>query len=126
MYPVENIPDGDRLFYRIHPNLVDEGKIIPGAFKEIGDGMSTAWSKYSTSTQLQQRAKSLVNIVSLEVLSVRAINGLEVIHDPLYNEKENIDDQAHSLIKGIPKQKVLKARIRDTLVDIAKWEIQVA
>lgn len=126
MYEVEEIPNHDKLFYRIHPNWMNDGQIIPGAFRELGDGMSTAWSKYSTPTKLQERAGSLVNIISLEVASVRSIKSLEVIHDPLYDKKRGIDDQAHSLVKGIPKQKILKASVRDWLIDIAKWEIKVA
>lgn len=126
MYKIEEIPDTDKLFYRIHPNWVVDGEIIPGAFREVGDGMSTAWSKYSTPTQLQKRASSLVNIISLEVRPVRSIGGLEVIHAPLYNQIEQIDDQAHSLVKGIPKQKILRAKVRDSLIDIANWEIKIA
>ena len=126
MYIVEPIPNSDKLFYRIHPNWLDEGKIIPGAFREIGDGMSTAWSKYSTAKNLQDRAKALVGIISLSVGGIREIEGLEVIHDPLFDEVNNIDDQAHSLVKGIPKDKKLKARVRDMLVDLSSWEIKVA
>jgi hypothetical protein len=126
MYVVEPIPDSDKLFYRIHPKWLDNGEIIPGAFREINDGMSTAWSKYSTAKNLQDRAKVLVGIVSLSVGGIRAIDGLVVVHDPLFDETDGVDDRAHSLVKGIPKDKKLKARVRDMLLDLSFWEIKVA
>jgi len=38
MWQIEQIPDADRLFYRIHKSFVVDGEIIPGAFQERGEG----------------------------------------------------------------------------------------
>ena len=50
MIPVEEIPDTDWLFYRVHVNLVrsTNGKLNPNCFRDLGGGMSTDWSRYGS------------------------------------------------------------------------------
>ncbi len=48
MWKVEIIHDKDKLFYRVHKSFLRAGKLLLGVFREIGDGMSTDWEKYST------------------------------------------------------------------------------
>ena len=40
MFPSENIPDPDRLFYRLHQSYFVEGILTPGVFRDRGEGMS--------------------------------------------------------------------------------------
>lgn len=57
MYPVEHIPDEGKLYYRVHKSYIQDGQVIPGAFREIIDGMSTDWEKYSMAIECRDRAK---------------------------------------------------------------------
>ena len=47
-WPVEDIPDGDKLFMRVHRNWCPGGDLSPGVFRDHGGGMSTDWERYST------------------------------------------------------------------------------
>jgi len=53
----EDIPNEDRLYYRVHQTYLLMGELKPGVFREIGDGMSTDWAKYSTPLESRNRAK---------------------------------------------------------------------
>lgn len=120
-WPVENIPDKAKLFYRIHKQNYKDGKVVPGTFKEIGTteeekGMSTDWEKYSTPEQSRLRAKKPEQngIVSFVTGHLRKIV-LDVIHYPLPLEK----NRAHTNVRGIDSEKQLKMR------DIYAWEIEI-
>lgn len=99
-WPVEDIPDEDRLYMWAHRNYIDPktGDFGPGMFRIRSgeDGMSTAWSKYSTAEQLHRRAKKPQDnaIIVMRVGEVRAIPNQVVRHKPLP------DHQAHSEIEG--------------------------
>lgn len=117
---VEEIPNEDSLFYRLHKNYLREGEIIPGAFQaKGGEGMSTDWSRYTNAEQSLNRSVSPENngIISLNVREVRNIEDLMVKHCPI---EEN---QAHSEVYGIPEKGPFKTRIRASLLKIANWEI---
>ncbi len=58
MLKTEEIPDDAMLYYRIHASFYRNGRLVPGVFREIGDGMSTDWNKYSTPTDAVCRAKT--------------------------------------------------------------------
>ena len=62
MFEIEEIPDKDKLYYRIHINEFINGEVIPGAFVERGDGvsrsMSTDWQRYSSPEILKSRARN--------------------------------------------------------------------
>ena len=124
MWPTEPIPDGDPLFYRIHKSDFVEGEIVPGAFRERGEGaakgMSTDWEKYSTALEAWNRSKIPADnlIVEFVVEKVRE-EGLEVAHDPLP------DNRAHSHIKGIPHEGQLKVRARLMLKRICRFNNDV-
>ncbi len=119
MSDVEEIPDKDEVFYRIHKNFFIGGRLQPGVFREIGDDMSVDWEKYSTPVESVCRAKVPVDngIVSLIAGDVRNIK-LEVIHKPSEN------NMAHSIVRGI-EVKIKDTEIRFKLKKLAKWEIQV-
>jgi hypothetical protein len=40
-WPIEEIPETDELFMRVHRTFVVNGALIPGAFRDHGGGMST-------------------------------------------------------------------------------------
>lgn len=97
MWPIEEIPDQDTLYYRIHQSYVIKSNLKPSAFGEIGDGMSTDWAKYSsTPLDARNRAKKTERngIISLKAGGLRQLK-LTVIHDP------SKDNRSHSLVKGV-------------------------
>lgn len=124
MWDIEEIPDSDLLFYRIHKSEFRDGTVIPGAFKERGEGeergMSTNWNKYSTPDLLINVA-TIPNdnaVVQFHVQKVREIGSLLVKHAPLPNNR------SHSHIIGIPKKGQLKTKVRAKLQEIYEWTIQ--
>lgn len=124
MWPIELIPDEDRLFYRIHKSYLVDGEIVPGAFQERGEdesrGMSTDWERYTTAEAAHQRSKIPADngIVAFLTGEVRAIE-LEAVHAPLP------ENRAHSHIKGIPHEGQLKTQARLKLKRIITWIIEM-
>jgi hypothetical protein len=116
-WPVEEIPDSDDLYMRVHKMFVLEGELQPSVFRNHGDGMSTHWSKYCTAeTALTFAKRSADNgVVSLRVGSVRAVP-LSVEHTP----SEVTSDRSHADVRGA---KTAEARLR--LLDIATWQIRL-
>ncbi len=114
MYSVEEIPDIDKLYRRVHKNHVIDGELLPIAFTEISGGMSTDWEKYSTPEQARLRAKKPESngIVSLVSGQVRKF-GLQVIHSPTE------DHQSHTDVIGVD----IESRL--LLLEVFKWEIPV-
>ena len=56
----ESIPDGDRLYRRVHRKLVNAtGGIRAGAFTDHKGAMSTDWNKYSTPEETRHRVSGL-------------------------------------------------------------------
>jgi len=123
MIQKEEIPNTCRLLYRIHKKNIRDDNIVPGAFKERGEGekksMSTDWGKYSTPRESRYRANIPADngIVSLNVGQVRNIP-LDVIHNP----DPELNNPAHTDVKGIDKNKD-KARLE--LRRIYKWVIDI-
>ncbi len=122
MWPIEQIPNEDLLFYRIHKSFVVDGEVVPGAFQERGEGemrgMSTDWEKYATARDAWLRSKIPADngIVEFAVGEIRAAD-LEVVHAPLF------DNRAHSHIKGIPHDGQLRTQARLKLKRLFKWKI---
>jgi hypothetical protein len=126
-YPIEEIPDQDLLFCRVHHlNLYmenDNVRIKPQAFDptpyppKTANGLSTNWSKYSSAEQTKTDARVPENyaVVSFLVQKVRDIP-LSVVHSPTKN-------QAHTHILDIPPREQNDAKITLKLRDICKWEI---
>jgi len=124
MWEIEQIPDDALLYYRIHKGYVIEGEVIPGAFKERGEGehkgMSTDWNKYSTAKEALNRSKNPADngIARFNVGEVRNIKDVLVEHAPEPNNR------VHSHIKGIPPKNPMKTRIRRKLLEACTWEIK--
>lgn len=141
MFSVEQIPDKDDVFYRIHRSQVsielDGGiELFPHAFREREDdngqnkSMSTDWEKYSTPQISRNRARTPKDnlIVSLNVGFLRSLT-LLVEHSPVEEKKENnvvIEhaNQAHTDVKSGDK-KIKSNEIRLKLLDEAVIEIEL-
>lgn len=129
-FPIEQIPNEDKLYYRIHQVNIDTSetddkkKIKPGAFdpqpKPHGTEMSVDWSKYSTPNESRNRARipAKNGIVSFDVYKVRQSPvSLNVAHKPTKN-------QAHSIIFHV-LPKANNPEIRINLRRICEWEIEM-
>jgi hypothetical protein len=115
-WPVEDIPDEDRLFLRVHREQVRPtgGKLHPGVFREHGDSMSVDWERYSRPEESRNRAThpEHVGIVQLVAGGVRTIDGLSVLHAP--DRARN--NRAHSGVFGITNLNAQNPAIRKTAV----------
>ncbi len=130
-WPVEDIPNGDSLFYCVHVSLVPQRVPVPGIFAEKGSSLSTDWEKYATPEQARNYRKepSKNGIVRLQAGAVRSIDGLAARHAPDY-ERQN---RAHSEVLGIstPVSPVepgspyagLPSRVRKTRVRLKLLEL---
>ncbi len=120
-WTVEDIPDPDKLFFRIHQTFIHSGEVKPKVFVERGTdsakGMSTNWDKYSTAQNLKDGARvpednGIASFITGEIRNI----GLKVNHAPLE------DNQSHTNISGLPgNPKDTKFRLQ--MMDMFKWEI---
>ena len=100
VWEVEEIPDTDHLYMRIHRMWTDQKtrEPIPGAFRiRKGEtGMSVDWAKYSTLEESRQRAKKPDDnaIVEMRVGAVRELSNQEVQHSPI------LENRSHTEITG--------------------------
>ncbi len=85
MPQAEDIPDPDKLFFRVHPDCVMNGKPIPMVFRFFE--LSTDWEKHSDSSQCQARATNPntpadhYGVVSFTAAQGRSLQQV-VRHDP--------------------------------------------
>lgn len=112
-WPIEDIPDTDQLFKRVHRKLFKlDGTIMTGAFSHTD--LSVDWAKYSTSEKTRNRAENPEHnaVVQLCVGAVREIPGQSVIHVPICEDSRPGSpgpNRAHSHITG---KKNLEARVK--------------
>jgi hypothetical protein len=90
-WPVEDIPDGDELYMRVHRRWFDDaGDLEAGCFqnhpKQTG-GMSTDWSRCATPDDTCNRAlrsgPTDNAVLALGVRDGRGIPGQTVVHSPI-------------------------------------------
>lgn len=118
MFSIEEIPNEELLFRRIHKTFLDkDGLPIPGGFKgtkEEPDSISTNWNRYSTSHDTRNQARSPEDnaVVSLVAGEARSVETIQVKHEPI------IGNRAHSAIQGR-----LTTKIRMNLRDLCKMEL---
>ena len=100
----EIIPDLARLFLRVHRSYIREGRPVPGAFRDIGAGMSTDWDKYSTPEESRARARKPDEngIVEMNTATVRGISALVVEHTP----SRQFNNRAHTDVVGEKTEEV--------------------
>jgi hypothetical protein len=122
VWEIEEIPDGHRLFLRVHVNEVKStgGNLHPGVFREQEGSMSVDWEKYSTAQQSRQRAKNpqKVGIVGLIAGVVRSIENLKVLHEP----DEDRQNRAHSAVYGISDASAPNPAVKKTMIRLKLFE----
>jgi len=116
MYTIEDIPDEDFLYMRVHTtNIDDDGEPFPRAFKNQPteqDGMSVDWSKYTTPIETKNRARKPNENVVIQFMAgnARTIPNQSVEHKPINNPP----NQAHSEVLGSKKTPTeVRARFMD-------------
>ncbi len=120
---IEEIPDIDHLFLRVHNknnnHSATETYVPAEVFRAQGASMSTEWDKYSTPMKALNNARkpSENTIASFNVGEVRLIPPLKVVHDP------SRSNQAHTSVFGIEGDRITKMVIQRKLSKIAVWEI---
>lgn len=129
-FPIEQIPDSDKLYYRIYSRDIDntesdsKKRIKPGAFdpipKPYGTEMSVNWCKYSTPSDTKNAARKpeKTGVLSFVAGDVRSEpTSLKVEHRPTQN-------QAHSIIFDVLPD-ANNPEIRINLRRICNWEIVI-
>ncbi len=119
-WPVEEIPDADSLFLRVHHANVKDGRAIPRTYDEHDGGMSTNWSRYADAELTRQQAALVIHqktgqpkdpanygVLAFGVGDVREIEDVQVFHAP---KREN---RAHTDVTGTnsPEARVKLGRI---------------
>jgi len=126
--PIEEIPNKDYLYYRIHKSWTPNGELIPGVFRDRNGGMSTDWNKYSSpeETQLRSKTPSDNGVISLHVGGVREIEGLSVIHSPDHGDptENRPPNRAHTDVLGNKKGGDPQARV--FLRRLSTWAIKIS
>lgn len=123
IWPIEEIPDIDILFYRVHKMYIKSGELKPKVFQERGSGdekgMSTNWNRYSSAQEVKDQAKipSDNRVIEFDVLKLRAIN-LNVNHKPLDTNR------SHTNVNGLPDD-LDDLEIRNNLLDTFTWSITI-
>ena len=118
-WEIEQIPDRDRLFMRVHVKTwAREGEVRPGAFQKRpqgATGMSTDWEKYSTPEETRNRGRNPIEqgVIVFFAGDARAVPGQAVEHTP---KDEN---RAHTDVIGEKNEKV---RLKFTR--IYRWAIR--
>jgi hypothetical protein len=128
VWEVEEIPDSANLFLRVHVDLVPDGDLHPGIFREHHGAMSVDWDKYSTAEASRARAKhpERNGIVALVAGGVRTIDDLQVRHEP----DERRENRAHSNVHGIDDPAAANPAVRKTMIraelfkQFNKWTIE--
>ncbi len=104
-WPIEEIPDKDDLFMRVHRTWFKRDQTIgAGAFQNRGEGMSTDWSNYSTPEETRDRKGTPHDnaVVGMMVKLVRAVPGQRVKHTPNWKDR----NRAHADVFGEKDEQV--------------------
>jgi len=117
-FPVEEIPDEDTLFMRIHYRILGKKGLHPGVFINHNNEMSTNWSHYADAEVTKMQANLYdknpddYGVIDMNVGNVRNIDGQTVIHNPIPK------DRAHTDVVG---KKTEKARL--DFYELSSWVI---
>ena len=123
-WPVEDIPDTDRLYLRVHRQWFKDGRIAPGFFQnrpnEATGAMSSDWNKYSIPKETRQRARqpAMNAVIEIVVGEVRRIPEQVVRHTPIQGHPTLSDNRAHTDVAG-PKE-TGDLEIQDTYARICR------
>ncbi len=124
-WEIEEIPDEDQLFLRVHINLLrsredfSHVKVPMNIFRIHGDGMSANWNRYPNPEKTLQEAKEPEKngVIKMNVSNVRNITPLKVKHVPIPNNR------AHTIVCNIPSKRAKKLKVRSKLAEISSWLI---
>lgn len=126
-WPVESIPDEDRLYMRVHKQYVEKsGEPMPSAFQDRDGGMSTDWSRYATSDETLSRARKpdKNGVLWMGVGEARSIPNLVVEHTPFLGnplaDPPQPPNRAHTDVIG---EKEEDPEVRLKLKRISTWTI---
>ena len=104
VWPVEVIPDAASVFMRAHRDYFHrDGELLPGVFRNHGNGMSVNWDKHASAEETKQQAQLFMKdphnyaVIVMPVIGVRRIDGLSVDHTP------KPFNRAHSDVIGLPQ-----------------------
>lgn len=115
-WDVEEVPEPDILFMRIHRSWFSNGVLNTAAFRNTPtavDGMSTDWNKYSSALDTRRRSQRNhpvdYAVVQMEVGQVKRLPGQSVVHSP------EADNRAHTDVFGdkLPEVRVKLGRLVD-------------
>ena len=117
IWPVEAIPETDKLYMRVHRSYVHNGDFVPGAFRDHGGGMSTDWEKYATPIETKNRCANPNDNGVIEMVSgnVAAVPGLTVVHTP------DVQRRIRAHVDVVGDKKAPEVRVK--LKRIASWVI---
>jgi hypothetical protein len=124
-WPVEDIPDSDTLFLRVHRQHIREDRSVrPAAFQDRGDGMSTDWSKYASASTTRfhplKNGPENYGVLQMNVGEVRGVDALRVVHEPIKDHPTLPDNRAHSEVFEEKTEEV-----RTKLGRLAQWAIKL-
>lgn len=91
-WPVEDLPDPDALFLRLHRQYFRENELQPSVFQDRGPGMSTNWSRYCLTPadcQLKARIPADNGVGRLVVADVRSLP-LDPLHKPSTHDRSHV------------------------------------
>jgi hypothetical protein len=130
-WPIEDIPDDDELFMRVHRKIIEGDHIPHGVFRDPdGRGMSTDWSKYASPHETRGRAAQPASeyaVIALRVGDVRAKTPLRVQHSPIApNAEQPPGNRAHADILGLAAlSKGDKVQARVNLWRVSRMRIAI-
>jgi len=121
-WPIEEIPPEDHLWMRVHTKDIEDGEILPRAFRNRPPktgGMSTDWAKYRTAQDTRNDGRAGPEnyaVIRLNVGEVRVIPDQKVEHTPDVAK----NNRAHTDVFGEknPQTRVL-------LIRAAKFELNL-
>lgn len=122
----EKVPVTDLLFIRVHRQWIRDDEVVPGFFRNNGEGvesaLSTDWCKYSTSEECRKRAKnpSVNRVGRMKVGEVLKIPRQSVAHTPIQNNPKIPDNRAHTDVRGSKKESALD--IQDHFASICRLD----
>jgi hypothetical protein len=116
----EEIPDEDRLYYRVHRSQLRGERIHANVFRERDGAMSVDWEAYSTPHETRARGRQSADTYGVLAFVTGSIRGirvppLSVVHEPLASNR------AHAGVHGINASKTM-ARLKLFKL-VPGWEI---